>query len=86
MKILNWEIKKVVKAESVKPSFDFKIMGTFLEEDFNSYETMHSVQRIIGEKIAEEILPEFKAKLLTTKGVEQIINEIRLNLAKQIIK
>lgn len=72
--IFNYDIQ--LELELLKTSFDYSI-GNNLEKEI--------ITKIV-ENIVKEIYPEVREKLMGHKGFEKIINEIRLNIAKQYVK
>lgn len=84
MKILNWEIKKVARASASDDLITFNIAGEFIKADLTSYSTLSGIRNEVINKLFEEIYPDVKDALLKHSGMQKIITEIRLDLAKKI--
>jgi len=85
MKILNFEIKRSKGAEGVNDITQVKFLAELIESDLKSYDVLTNISKMVADKLAVELYADIKEELLSDSGMNKIIQEIRLNLAKKVI-
>lgn len=81
MKIITW-LKSILKKDSGARVYQYTIELEMVKNSLD-YGLFNDLNHQISEKIAQDIYLEIKDKLLKDKGIDKIINMVRLSIVKE---
>lgn len=82
MKLLNWTKTKLTASSNDIYHLELEVTKNMIEK-YSNYEEM---KNLIVAKLVEELYPQVKSELTTTKNMEKLINDLRLKIASEIFK
>ena len=79
-------IKSLFRKDATATVTNLELVLAYTQEDLKSFDNFSVISRIVAKKLAEELYPELRKKIMESPHFEAIINEIRLGVANKFNK
>jgi len=85
MKILKWKIERQRSATTTEDNINVEFVAQYLAKEILDTTSIKEISNRIADKLTDELYADVKDALLKHSGMQKIITEIRLQIAKGIL-